>query len=69
MNNKLLKDKIILVERDFKIIGSNTSNEPLYSVISLLDRSISDFKNRKICNYWFLFEIKKAFLSSDNKNI
>ena len=68
MNNKLLKDKIILVERDFKIIGSNTSDKPFFNVISSIDMSASDFENRKIPYYLFYNRVGNRINSLTIKN-
>ena len=68
MTYKLLKYKIILVERDFKIIGSNTSDKPFFNVISSIDMSTSDFENRKIPYYLFFNQVGNRINSLTFKN-
>jgi hypothetical protein len=68
MNYKLIKDKIILVESDFKIIGSNASDAPFFNVISEIDMSISDFENWKIFFYVFYNRIRNHINSLTIKN-
>lgn len=53
MNYKLLNGKTILVERDFKILSSDSSDELFFNVLSLVGKSTSYFENRKISYYLF----------------
>jgi len=63
MNFKLLKNIITLVKREYKIIGSNTSDKPFFNFLYQNDRVLIFLEYRKIYPYLFYNQVRNHFYS------